>query len=72
MNSTELQDQIEKDPDFIASKRFDFSLKKALERYPDGCPDKVVAQALMIPEHEVEELYLKAVSKIRMIMGVTD
>lgn len=70
MNSTEMKRLVETDGDFIALKRFDFSLEKLIERYPDGCPERVIANALMIPEHEVEELYQKAVTKLRLIMGV--
>lgn len=72
MNSFDWKKRVAEDPDFIALKRFDFSMKKLLERYPEGCPDKVIAQALCIAEVEVEELYQKAVIQLRMIMGVTD
>ncbi len=72
MNSTDAKRQIETDPDYIYMKRFEFSLKKLIERYPEGCPDKVIAQALLISEPEVEELYQKAITRLRMIMGVTD
>lgn len=61
---------IETDPDYIASKRFDYSLNKLLERYPDGCPDRIIATALMIDEEEVEILYQNIVLKLRSIMGV--
>lgn len=61
---------VAEDPDYVAMKRFENSLEKLLERYPDGCPDKVIAQALMVSEEEVEEMYQKAVLKLRMVMGV--
>jgi hypothetical protein len=70
MNPLEAKRRVETDPDFIYLKRFDFSMKLLLERYPDGCPDKVIASALMLPEHEVEELYQKAIARLRIIMGV--
>jgi hypothetical protein len=72
MNSIEAKKRVETDPDFIALKRFDFSLEKLLERYPDGCPDRIIANALLIPEHEVEELYQSAIIKLRGIMGVEE
>jgi hypothetical protein len=72
MNPLEAKRRVETDPDYIYLKRFEFSLKKLLERYPEGCPDKVIAAALMIPEHEVEDLYQKAVVRLRMIMGVDE
>jgi hypothetical protein len=70
MNSDEAKRLVETDPDFVYTKRFSFSLKKLLERYPDGCPDRVIAQALLVSEPEVEELYQKAVIKLRLLMGV--
>lgn len=70
MNFHEQQQRLASEPDFIALKRFDFSLVKLLERYPDGAPDKVIAAALLISEPEVEELYQQAVAQLRIIMGV--
>lgn len=70
MNNLEAQQRVQTDPDFVNLKRFDFSLQKVLERYPEGAPDRVIANALMIPEHAVEELYQSAVAKLKMIMGV--
>lgn len=57
------------DEDFIAIKRFDFSLSQLLERYPEGAPDSVIASALMIEEDEVALLYESIVDKLREIMG---
>lgn len=62
---------VEHDDDYVHIKRFDFSLKKVIDRYPDGAPNKVVAQALMISEEEAEELYQKVVEKLRKSMKVT-
>ena len=61
---------IDTDPDYIASKRFDYSLAKLLERYPDGCPDRVIAAVLLIEEHEVEQCYNRIVEKLRRMMKV--
>jgi hypothetical protein len=56
------------DDDFVAIKRFDFSLARLLERYPDGAPNSVIASALMIDEEDVEPLYESIVNKLREIM----
>lgn len=56
------------DPNYIALKRFGYSLEQLLQRYPDGCPDRVIAQALLIPEEEVEEVYQSIVQKLRDVM----
>lgn len=61
---------IDTDPDYISSKRFDYSLEKLLERYPDGCPDRVIASVLLIEEQEVEQYYVRIVEKLRRMMKV--
>lgn len=65
MRSSKMKVLIETDEDFIASKRFDFSLKKLLERYPEGAPDKVIAQALLVTEEELAELEKSVIEKLR-------
>jgi hypothetical protein len=70
MSPEEIKKKIAEDPDFIAIKRFGNSMKQLLERYPDGCPDKVIAQALLIEETEVEDLYQKTVRALRISMKV--
>ncbi len=65
-----VKDMIENDPNYVASKRFDYSLTKLLERYPDGCPDRVIASALMMTEEEVESRYQMIVRRLRRHMRV--
>ncbi len=64
MNMAEAKEKLDTDDDFVYLKRFEYSLAKLLERYPEGCPDKVIAKALMIPEEEVEQLYQKIAKKL--------
>mgnify|MGYP000935186440 CR=1 FL=1 len=63
-------ERIDADPDFIDMKRFGYSLQALLARYPDGVPDKYIAQALSVTEEEVEMLYQQTVAKLRERMGV--
>lgn len=58
------------DEDHVLLKRFNFSLKETLERYPDGVPEHLIAQALNLEEGEVAELYQDVVEKLRAIMKV--
>jgi hypothetical protein len=58
------------DPDFVFLRRFDYSMKKVLERYPDGLPEKLISQALMLSEEEVEALYQETLSFFRKEMKV--
>lgn len=55
-------------PNFVCLKRFDYSLKKLLARYPEGVPDKVIAQALMIPEEYLPELWNDIIVRLRSIV----
>ena len=70
MSPQELRKRVETEADFVNLKRFNYSLEKLLERYPEGCPNRVIAHALDIAEDEVEELYQMAVCKLRVLMGV--
>lgn len=70
MTSNEARELLAKDPDFIYSKRFDFSLKKLLNRYPEGAPTKVIAQSLMMTEDELQELEQSIILKIRQELRV--
>lgn len=60
------------DEDYICLKRFEYSLSRLLERYPEGCPDRIVAQALLMTEDQVQEMYQSVVVKLRQVMNVQD
>lgn len=66
MTTEETLERIKNDPDFVALKRFDYSLAKLLKRYPEGVPNnKLIAQALMISEDDVERLYAEIVETLK-------
>lgn len=70
--SGEAKKLVHDDPDFINLKRFDYSLKKLVERYPDGCPARIIAHALFIPESEVEKIYNQIIQKLKKEMGISE
>lgn len=70
MTLEEINELLHKDKDFIYSKRFDYSIEKLLERYPDGAPIKVIAQVLLVTEEEVEKLTQEAILTLRKKMKV--
>jgi hypothetical protein len=70
MTSNEAKQLIETEPDFVYMKRFDYSLNKLMDRYPDGAPTKIIAQAMMMTEDEVEELYEAVIVKMRAALKV--
>jgi hypothetical protein len=63
--SAEAQGLIEFDPEYVYLRRYDFSVSKVLERYPDGAPDHIIAQALLCTEDDVQRIYQSAVTKLR-------
>jgi hypothetical protein len=66
-----IRKRIDSEPDYIPIKRFDYSLTKLLEKYPDGnVPDRLIAQALLISEEEIEETYQKIVIKLRHALNI--
>lgn len=61
---------IEFDPEYVYLRRYDFSVTKLLERYPDGVPDHIIAQALLCTEDDVQRIYEGAVEKLRKHLKV--
>lgn len=68
--SADAQELIEFDPDYVYLRRYDFSLAKLMERYPDGVPSHIIATALILTEDGVERIYQDAVLKLRQILKV--
>lgn len=61
MQDTYMQDKIDTDPDFIALKRYGFSLEKLMLKYPDGVPNtergmRLIAQALKMTPEEIQRV----------------
>jgi hypothetical protein len=70
LKSSEAKARLESDPDFIYSKRFEFSLQMLLEKHPDGVSDRIAAAALMVTEDDVKDIYDGIVAKLRAAMKV--
>jgi hypothetical protein len=64
------KDLLNTDEDFVFNKRFGNSVKKLENRYPDGCPIHIIANALNISQEEVVAEYQRVVLKLRALMGV--
>lgn len=71
MTTAQAQVLLHEDENFVYSKRFDYSLQKVLERYPEAVPDRVTAALLMITEDDVEAHWQGIVVKLRNRMGVS-
>jgi hypothetical protein len=60
-----MRTRVETDPDFVALSRYGYSLDRVVESHPEGCPDRMIAAALMISEVELESIYANIVQKLR-------
>jgi hypothetical protein len=74
-DESQIRHQIDTDPDYIALKRYDFSLEKFLERYPNGVSDdeagvRVIARALQMTEDEVRKTSDRIVGALQRAMKV--
>ena len=67
----ELQ-KIQTEEDYISLKRYDFSLEKIIDSYPDGVPSRLIAQSLKMDENIVEEIYNSAIMKLRELFIGTE
>lgn len=70
MIKDDIKKKILEDRDFINVKRYDFSLKKLLESYPDGVPEELICRALDMTSKEVHDTYLRCVVKLKNAMKV--
>jgi hypothetical protein len=66
----EIKKMVQEQPDYIALRRFNHSLAKLLKRYPDGCPNHVIAAALAMTEEEVERTYKGVIEKLKKELTV--
>ena len=72
-DNDEIKKMIETQPDFIALRRFGYSLQKLETRYPDGsCPDHVVAAALDMTEDQMRSRYASIVAELRNRLNIKE
>lgn len=65
MTTEEALHRINTDPDFVYLKRMDYSLAAVCDRFPDGAPDKTIAQGLMITVEDVQRIYEDILQRLR-------
>lgn len=64
--------KINEDPNWVNAKRYNYDLKTMISRFPEGCPDRVIANVLGLSDEELQSKYLEALVKLRKSMGVVD
>ncbi len=60
-----LQKKITEDPDFIYCPRLGNSLKKLINKHPEGVDDERLEKVLLMTSDEIEAIYQAALSKLR-------
>lgn len=66
----EIHRKIQEDEDFVHFPKLDNSLKKVINKNPDGLEDNKIADILCISVEEVESLYQSAIKKIRQKLKI--
>lgn len=64
MNKDDMAKKILEDEDYIKCAKFSNSLSQFLNANSDGVEDKVISRLLLMPEEEIEKIYLEAVAFI--------
>lgn len=62
--------RIHEEEDFVNLKRFNYSLLKVQERFPNGAPDKTIANALLLNEEDIPLIYQGIINKLREMLRV--
>lgn len=58
--------RLNEDPDYVCLPRYQCSLRKVLDRYPDGVPSRAMAaKALCMTEAEFEALVAEAMAELK-------
>jgi hypothetical protein len=70
MTTDEAHQRVHEDPIFVYMKRFGYEIDRLMQRYPEGCPDHVIAAALMITEDDVSDIYDSIVATLQNRIGV--
>jgi hypothetical protein len=66
----EMIKKIKEEEDYVYCPKLDNSLKKVLNKNPDGLEDSKIAGLLGIDIQEVERIYQSAVKKIRQKLNI--
>tara|TARA_R100000951_G_scaffold115132_2_gene122213 strand:+ start:1252 stop:1461 length:210 start_codon:yes stop_codon:yes gene_type:complete len=62
--------KINEEEDYIDYPKFKNSIKKLIDKYPDGVENDVIAKVLNLTEEEVEKTYAGAIKKLQDSLGV--
>mgnify|MGYP003332925707 CR=1 FL=1 len=60
-----LRKKIAEDPDFIYCPRLGNSLKKLLDKHPDGIDEERMEKVLLLTPKEIDAIFQSALTKLR-------
>jgi hypothetical protein len=66
----EIHKKIQEDEDFVHCPKFNNSLKKVINKNPDGLEDNKIADMLCVSIEEVSSIYNSAIEKIRQKLNI--
>jgi hypothetical protein len=66
----EILKKIKEDEDYVHCPKMDNSLKKIVNKNPDGLDDAKIADLLCVNVEEVEKIYQSAIKKIRHKLNI--
>lgn len=68
MTTLQAKALLDNDPDFVYSKRHNYSLAELERKHPEGCPDRLIAAVLLITEDDAEERLARIIEILRADM----
>lgn len=57
--------RIQTDPDFVYSKKHDYSLESIINSYPSGVPDRIICRILQITDDDLKKIYNSAIMTLK-------
>lgn len=69
-NKESLMEMIYHDEDYIYCPRLGNSLKKLIDKNPDGVDTERIAKVLLMSEEEVEKIFEESLIKLRKKLGL--
>ncbi len=71
LTQEEIRRRLDTDPDFVNLPKFDYSLRKVLERY-DEVPEHLIARGLCMTVEEVQATTQRVLVSFRERLGVDE
>jgi len=69
LSKSEIENKILTEPDFIYSKKHDFSLEKFLKANEKNIHDHQISKLLRLKKYEVNKIYKNTLKKLKNLLG---